>query len=173
MKRNTKEIKERQDRQDRKIGFNIIDVLIILFVILAVVGIFLRYNLADQIYLNARGEEFEVEFSITNIQEASQIYLQKGESFYLRRDDSKLGEIKEILDVREAIDYLESIPGGLVRSELPGRIDVTGVMTCYGRTTREGYMINGNTFTAHNKLFEVHTGKLLVDIVITDIKKVN
>ena len=162
-----------KEKKEKKIRFNVIDLLIILFMVLAVVGIFLRYNLADQLYLNARGEEFEIEFIITNIQEASQVYLQKGESFYLRRDHIKLGEIKEILDVRAAITYFEDVEGKLIPSELPGRIDVTGVMTCRGRTTREGYMINGNTFAAHNKLFEVHTGQLTVDIVVTDIKKVN
>ena len=162
-----------KDMKEKKIGFNLIDLLILLFIIAAVIGIFWRYNLADRIYLNARGEEFRVEFFIHNIQEDSQKYLQKGECFYLKNESAELGTIEEILDVREAVQYYAGLNGELIRCELPGRIDVTGVMVCHGRTTREGVMINGNSFAACNKEHLVQTGKLLVNITIMSVEKVN
>lgn len=169
--KNTKDIKE---KNERRIRFNVIDLLIILFIIAAVAGIFIRYNLADQLYLNARGEEFEIEFLIENIQEESQRYLQPGTPFYITNENTELGKVKEILDIREAVNYIADMYGNLGRVELPGgRIDVTGIMTCYGRTTKEGYMINGNAFAAVNKQYLVKTGELMVNITIMDIKKVN
>ena len=158
----------------RKAGFNIIDLLIVLFIVLAAVGIVMRYKLADKVNLNATGDKFEIEFMIENIQKASEDYLTAGTPFYINTDSIKIGEIKEILDVRDAVHILSDLNGNVIKSELPGRIDVTGVMTCYGRTVKEGgYMLNGNSFVAPGKMYLVHTGKLSVNITIMNIEKVN
>ncbi|MCL2813921.1 MAG: DUF4330 domain-containing protein, partial [Oscillospiraceae bacterium] len=162
--------------KEKKPGFkfNIIDLIIILFVAAALVGIAMRYNLADKINLNANGETFEIEF-ITgwNIQEASQQYFEPGVSFYINIDSIKIGEIKEILDIRNpAFDEVVDLRGNIVKTEVPGRIDVIGVMKSTGRTTKEGnVMINGNQFVAPNKEFLVHTGYIEGWIRIISIKK--
>ncbi|MCL2773166.1 MAG: DUF4330 domain-containing protein [Oscillospiraceae bacterium] len=171
--KNVKDIKEVKDRGGRKAGFNIIDILIVLFIILAAVGIVMRYNLADKVNLNANGDKFEVEFLIENIQKASEDYLTAGTPFYINTDSTQIGEIKEILDVRDAVQYVPDVDGNIIKSELPGRIDVTGMITCSGRTTKDGYMINGNSFAAPGKQYTVHTGKLTVTITIMSITKVN
>jgi len=164
------------NNKEKKPGFNIIDVSIILFVVAALVGIAMRYNLADKINFNANGEVFEIEF-ITgwDIQEASQQYFEPGVSFYINIDSVKIGEIKEILDIRNpAVNYVEDLHGNIVESELPGRIDVRGVMRSTGRITKDGdYMINGNQFVAPNKEFLVHTGNLEVWVRIISVKKVD
>jgi len=158
--------------KEKKSGFNIIDLIIILFIILAVVGIFMRYNLADQINLNANGETFEIEFQIWDIQEASQQYLTEGKSFYMTIEHIKIGEITTILDVRPAIHYSEGLRGDISKTERPGRIDITGIMTGTGRTTKEGHMINGNTFVAPNKELYVHTGEWEGVIRVISVTKV-
>ncbi|MCL1859852.1 MAG: DUF4330 family protein [Oscillospiraceae bacterium] len=164
-----KEVKERE----KKSGFNIIDLIIILFIILAVVGIIMRYNLADTINLNAHGETFEIEFLVLDIQEASQQYLVEGKSFYMTTESIKIGEITTILDIRPAVHYSEGLRGDISKTERPGRIDVTGIMTSTGRTTKEGHMINGNTFVAPNKELYVHTGEWEGVIRVLSVKKIN
>lgn len=167
-------MKEMIKEKEKKSGFNIIDLIIILFVILAVVGIFMRYNLADQINLNANGDTFEIEFVIWNIQEASQQYLHSGKSFYITIESIKIGEITEILDVRNpAVFYAENGRGEVIKTEYPGRIDVTGIMTSTGRSTKDGNMINGNLFVAPNKEFLVHTGEWEGIINVISVKKIN
>ena len=162
-----KEIKEKKSK------FNVIDLIIILFIILAAVGIFMRYNLADQINLNAQGDTFEVEFEIRDIQEASQRYFRPGVSFYITIESIKIGEITEILDVRNpAIWNSEDWHGNIIKTERPGRIDVIGVFTAKGRTTKDGYMLNGNSFVAPGKEFLVHTGEIEGNIRIRSVKKV-
>ena len=163
-----KEIKE------KKSGFNIVDLLIVLFVILAAAGIVMRYNLADEIQFNALGETFEIEFKIGPIQEASRKYLKPGEKFYINIEGLEIGTIKEILDITDpAVDYDTVINGTVIRTELPGRIEVTGVMTSKGRTTRDGDIyLNGNSFIAAGGEFLANTGKLEVTVRILSVKKV-
>ncbi|MCL1792936.1 MAG: DUF4330 family protein [Oscillospiraceae bacterium] len=162
------------NNKEKKPRFNIIDLIIILFIAAALVGIAMRYNLADTINLNANGETFEIEFiSGWAIQEASQKYFEPGVAFYINIDSVKIGEIKEILDIRNpAIDYVTDLNGNIVETELPGKIDVIGVMKSTGRITKDGeYMINGNYFVAPNKEMLIHTGYLEGWVRIISIKK--
>jgi len=158
------------------IRFNVMDLAIILFVAAALVGIAIRYNVADTITVNANNEIFDIEFeSGWNMQEASQKYFEPGVSFYINIDSVKVGEIKEIIDIRNpAIQYIETSDGKIVESEVPGRIDVKGVMRSTGRITKEGnFMINGNLYVAPNKELLVHTGYIEVWIRITKVTKVD
>jgi len=163
-----------KDNKEKKSGFNIIDLIIVLFVLLAAVGIALRYNLADNIYLNATGEIFEIEFETReNIQEASQDYLKPGVKFYINIESTEIGTIKEILEIRNpALGYEALSNGDVVQTDLPGRIDVKGIMESKGRITKEGFMINGNSFVAPGKEFLIHTGELEVWIRVITVKKV-
>ena len=164
------------NNKEKKPGFNIIDVIIVLFIAAALAGIAMRYNLADTINLNANGETFEIEFiTAWDIQEASQRYFEPGVCFYVNIDSIKIGEIKEILDVRNpALEHVVDLSGTIVETEKPGRIDVIGVMKSSGRITKDGeFMINGNQFVAPNKEFFVHTGNLEGWIRIISVKKVD
>ena len=161
--------------KEKKTGFNIIDLIIVLFVLLAVVGIAWRFNFAEKININATGETFEIEFYIQNIQEASQDFLQPGESFYITIESIEIGKIDKIIEIRNpSLFYDRDKNGNIVRTENPGRIDVTGIMISQGRVTKDGgYMINGNTYVAANKEYLVHTERLEVTITVQNIKKIN
>ena len=167
-------VKDKENKV-KKARFNIVDLIIVLFIILAAVGIVMRFNLADEINLSALGETFEIEFIIGDIQEASQDFLIPGEKFYVDAASIEIGVIKEILDIRNpAPSYVRDINGNIVKSELPGRIEVIGVMESRGRTNRDGnHMINGNIFVAANREFFIHTGKIEGQIRVLNVTKVN
>jgi len=164
-----KEIKE------KKSGFNIVDFIILLFIILAAVGIAMKYNLANKISMNTNEEKFEVEF-ITGwaVQEASQRYFRIGVEFYVNVESLKIGEISAISDVRNpAVIYERDLRGNIVKTEKPGSIDIIGVMTSTGRITKDGeYMINGNIFVAPGKEFFIHTGEWEGTIRVMSVRKV-
>lgn len=156
--------------------FNIVDLLIILFLILAAAGIVWKFNLADEINFNATGDIFEVEFvTASNIQEASQEYFKAGEKFYINIDSIEIGEIIEILDIRNPAEWYDSdLNGVIIETEQPGRIDVRGVMQSKGRVKSDGeVLINGNVSIAPNKEFLAHTGMWEGYIRIVSIKKIN
>ncbi|GHV10700.1 hypothetical protein FACS1894219_00620 [Clostridia bacterium] len=150
--------------------FNIIDIVILLIVIFAAAAILLRLGVVEQISLWGN-EEYELEFQINDIQEKSQDYLKPNEVFYINIDSTSIGTIKEILDIRPAFQYNESSTGELLKSDLPGRIFVSGVLLSKGKGTKEGFMLNGNMFVAPGKEFLVHTSRLEVNITIIDVKK--
>ena len=153
-----------------------VDVVIALFVVAAIVGIAIRFNLTDTIILNSEMDTFEIEFITEwDIQKASQQYFEPGVIFYVDTNSVKLGEIIDILDVRDpAFHEFVNVNGEIVKSERPGRIDVIGLMKCAGRITKEGnYMINGNVFVAPSKTFLVHTGYLEGTIRVISVKKVD
>jgi hypothetical protein len=161
-------------KESRKIKFNIIDVVIILFIILAVIGIFIRYDIADDINFNASGETFEIEFIVEKILSGTEVYLQAGEKFYINIERTEIGMVKEIIDIREAVENVPTNHGEIVKSTLPDRVDVTGIMTSRGRTTADGsIMLNGNIFVTENKEFFIHTGKRECWIRVMSIKKVD
>jgi len=156
--------------------FNIIDLLIILFVILTIAGIFWRFNLADEINFNATGDIFEIEFvTASHIQEASQEYFAPGEKFYINIDSLEIGEIIEILDIRNPADWWDTVINGvIIKTEQPGRIDVRGIMRSKGRVTPDGdVLLSGNIHAAPNKEFLAHTGMWEGYIRIVNIVKTN
>jgi len=160
----------------KKTKFNLIDFIIILFAVMAAVGIFWRFNLADEINFNATGDIFDIEFvTAGHIQEASQNYFLAGEKFYIHIESLEIGEITEILDIRNPAEvYVQDVNGNINKSEQPGRIDVRGVMRSRGRINKDGeYMINGNINVASNKEFLVHTGKWEGTIKVISVTKVN
>jgi hypothetical protein len=160
-------------KDNRKLKFNIIDLIIILFMILAIIGIIIRYDLADDINFGATGEEFDIEFMVMNIQRGTEDYLQAGEKFYITIESIFIGEVTDIIDVRGAVEYVETTDGNIVGSTIPERVDVTGVMRSRGRTTKEGVMLNGNIFVTANTRHFIHTGKRECWIVIMDVQPVN
>ncbi|MCL2158377.1 MAG: DUF4330 domain-containing protein [Oscillospiraceae bacterium] len=163
------------NNKEKRSKFNVIDLLIILFVVAACAGIAMRYNLADQINLDSNGETFLIEFvTAWDIQEESQQYFSPGVSFYVTIESIKIGEITDILDVRNpAVSYVEDGRGNIVKTELPGRVDVKGVMKSTGRITKDGeFMINGNMFVAPNQEFFIHTGKWEGRIRIISMERV-
>jgi hypothetical protein len=161
----------------KKNRLNVIDFMIILIVIFLAVGMAFRYDLAKRISFQSNQDKFEVEFIIQDIQEYSQNYLTAGESFYVTTASIKIGEIKEILDIKPAEIFVKTQiddAADIIESEIPLRIDVKGVLTCYGKKLDTGYMINGNIAVGTGKEFLVHTGKLeatISVISITDAEK--
>ena len=161
-------------KENKKPRFNIIDIIIILIMILAVAGIIIRYDIADDINFNATGETFEIEFFVHDILKGTEEYLQAGETFYITIDSIELGTVTEILDVRDTVSYVETVGGDIVESFLLERVDVTGIMRSTGRTTREGnVMINGNAFVAPGTNFFIHTGKRECWITVMDVRPVS
>ena len=161
-------------KENKRLKFNIIDVIIILFVILAVIGIIRRYDIADEINFNATGESFDIEFFVHDILKGTEEYLQAGEKFYITIDSIELGTVTEILDVRDTVTYVETVGGDIYTSFLPERVDVTGIMRSTGRTTREGnVMINGNSFVAPGTSFFIHTGKRECWITVMNVTPVS
>jgi hypothetical protein len=153
----------------KKSKFNLIDFSIILIIIFIIIGVFYRYDLAKNINFQANQDKFEIEFIIEDIQEASQKFLTAGTSFYITISSIKIGEIKEILDIRPAAIFVQTQDddsADIVKSEKPIRIDVTGVLTCYGRKVDTGYMINGSIYCAAGKEFLIHTGPYETTITV-------
>ena len=162
--------------KEKKARFNIIDFIIVIFILMAVAGIIWRVNLADEIYFNATGDVFEIEFvTAGNIQEASQDYFIIGEKFYIHIESLEIGEITEILEIRNPGEaYVQDVKGNVTESESPGRINVRGIIKSRGRTNKNGeHMINGNINVAPNKELLVHTGKWEGYIRIVSVTKTN
>jgi len=165
-----KEIKEKKSR------INILDIIIILFVILAGVGIVIRFNLANEIILKSNMDTFEIKFvTESHIQEASMQYFRETVPLFINIENLKIGEITQIIDNGNSADfYSEDLHGNIVKTDLPGRIDVIGMMTSTGKITKDNeYMINGNVFVSPNVQFFVHTGEIEVYIRVISVEKIS
>jgi hypothetical protein len=158
----------------KKSRFNVIDLVIVLFIILALVGIFIRFNIAEHFDFNSHGDVFEIEFYVENVLRGTERHLQPGAIFHIHIDSVPIGEVIEILDVRDAVSYATTIQGDITRSYSIGRVDITGVMRSRGRVTSDGhFMINGNAFVTAGVQFLIHTEMREVSIMVMSVRLVD
>lgn len=157
----------------KKSRFNILDILIIITVAAIVTAIALRYDVITKVGLQSSSDDFDITFIVENIQQESEQYFTQGEQFIITKSLKPIGTLKEVLDVREAKMYVTTADGKIVKTDIPKRIDLTGVLSCKGRYTDDGYMIGGNQFVAPGKDFIIRSGNIEIMITvlaITDTK---
>lgn len=152
-------------QKTKKFKFNVIDVIVILLLIGLLAGIALRYDLAGKVGMGAKSDKVDLTFIVSNIQEESQNYIVPDLKFYYSAQNYEYGVIKEILDIRAALSTIET-DNGIFNSDLEDQIDITGTITCYGKNTKEGFMINGNTYVAAGQIITLHSANITVAVTV-------
>jgi len=152
----------------KRLGFNIIDVLIIFIVAGICAAVAIRLDLANRV--GAAGETFEVTFMVSSIQERSAYeYLNVGDILFQHPTGTRLGVITEIVDRRLAVHYSETNDGDIVKTFRSNRRDVVFKIEASGRITNEGHLINGVFFVGAGKEVFVRSGHLSAWMVVVAV----
>jgi len=157
-------------KKKKRTKFNIIDFIIIVAVVLVIVGVVLRYRLADKMEGESVGVEAEISFIVPKIKEEAVSAFKIGDEFYI--DGVKIGVLQSFTkDFAET--YVENENAELVLTYCEDRYDVRGVILSNGVLTEGGYMASGTKFLAPGYDDPVKSKNIKCTMIITDITMIN
>lgn len=158
-----------------------LDVVIILLVLAAVVGVYFRFNVIDTITNKSNIKECRVSFAIKDIRYTTADYIGVGDKIYYSNGE-ELGSLIEAsndsinaLTVRPASKTVVSSNGEAVTITYPvdTRIDAEGRFICKCSVSSDGaYLVDGTKRIAAGETVSVYTEKVSLNILITDIELV-
>ena len=165
-----------EKKRAKKLAFNLLDWLIIVALLLAGVGIWFRYGLAEQWENKKNTVTAYISFSISNIKETSFTggYFAEGSAVYNADADNNLigyfaGADK--FSYVPAVYYQYTKTGeGIIKQSASDRIDVVGAIVAEGLLTENGFFYGGTTYIAPGQIVLINTRDITVSILITDIE---
>ncbi len=163
-------------KKTKKLAFNLLDWLIIASVLLAGVGIWFRFGLAEQWENKNNTVTACISFSISNIKETSFTggYFAEGNAVYNADADNNLigyfaGEDK--FGYVPAVFYQYTKTGqGVIKQSVSDRIDVVGAIMSEGLLTENGFFYGGTTYIAPGQTVLISTRDITVSVLITDVE---
>ena len=155
--------------KDGKVKFsvNVIDILIILFAVVCVVGLVLR---AVNFSLPEPEEELErhkITFSVSGVSSASEKYFKIGDTVTLSDSGVKLGTISKKDSVKASTAYVKNAAGETVAVEYPEntKIDVVCTANSEGLKDSDGYSLRDGKYIVPGESYRVRTEHM--DFVLT------
>ena len=168
-----------KDKSLKRPRFGVLDFVIILLIIVAVVGVYFRYNIITFFEDAQHIKEYNVTYSIKNIRHTTDEYINNGDKFYFVSSGEELGENTGILGFTSSSEFFPNSKGELIEVVYPynqdkpdnsTRIDVQGRMLCSGRYSNDGeFFVNGSTYIAAGQYIDVRTEYVTVTIRIDSI----
>ena len=159
--------------------FGVLDAVIILLVIIAVVGVYFRYNILDFISSAKNLEDYTISYSIEDIRYTTPNYINVGDEVYFEDSGKHFGtlinasENMGALSITPASEYFTTSKAEIVEVFYPdsqSRVDAKGRMTCRGSYSDDGgFLVNGSTFIASGQMVSVKTENVTVTIRIDEI----
>ena len=164
-------VQQNENRSKRK--FNIIDAFIIMLVLLCVLGVVFRSQVAEIIGVENNTEEYELSFEVSEIRYTSGKYFKAESKVYLDSGNILLGTIEDNCTILPAEVYIEGPDGVPVKVNCPEDtyIDVGGVINCLG-IEKDGIFYLGGTYAiVPGSQIKVHTEMINFVITVTRISK--
>ena len=160
-----------ENRSGRR--FNIIDVFVIVLVLLCVLGIYFRGQIAEKIGIEKDVKEYTVRFKVEEIRYTSAEYLQAGSEVYFEGGNIVFGKIDGNCAAVPAEIYVDGPDGVPVKVNCPKDtyVDVTGTIKCLGLVKDGGFYLSGTYSLAPGSRVNVRTEMLNFTIIITEISK--
>lgn len=162
--------------------FRALDAVIILLILTAVIGVYFRYNILDQLTNNKDHQDYTVSFSIENVRYTIDEYMKIGDQVYFVDDGELMGalisESKEMstraLSITPASEFFMDEDGTMKEVLYPNnesRVDAKGRIQCRGLYTEDGgFLLNGSKYLSAGQTVSVRTETVTVDIVIQNIE---
>ena len=159
---------------------NALDVFIILVAVACVVGVGARIYMGDKGDIlgkeSSESGDYLVSFLILDIRESSADSFIPGSVFYNHPIGDVFGSLVDTPTFTPAEIEIQDEEGNIIltystESGDDARIDVRGTFAVSGTMTDEGFLMNGKTYIAPNKMVAVQSENIFVNMIITDITK--
>ncbi len=178
-------MKKQKENKEKKVKtgprFRALDAVIILLILAAVIGVYLRYNHLDIFTGNQNQSNYIVSFSIKDIRYTTpEYYVSVDDIVYFSDDGKEMGTLIGASDgLNRALSYQPATKqfvteDGLVEEiQYPNnesRVDANGRMRCLGSYTEDGgFLVNGSRYLSAGQSIAVQTERVTVTILIEDI----
>ena len=161
--------------------FRALDAVIILLVLTAVLGVYLRYNQLDLLTSKQNQKDYVISFSVKDIRYTTpEYYVSVGDMVYFADDGEEMGTLLSAADgLNIALSYRPATKtflteDGTVREvQYPNnesRVDANGRMLCRGSYTEDGgFLMNGSRYLSAGQTVSVRTERVTITVLIEDI----
>ena len=165
--------------------FKILDAVVILLVLVAVVGVYFRYNLMDSFLRGKNIQDFAISFTIEDIRYTTPNYLNVGDKIYSASNGELIGTIIQESDdmsnmalrVTPASRFFTREDGTIAEVFYPNdesRVDAKGRMACKGSYTIDGgFLLNGTAYMSAGQSISVQTELASFVLTVTEIEMVS
>ena len=172
---------EKRGKIKRFPKFGILDVAIILLIISIGVGIAFRYNFFNTFNSLQESDTCAVSFSVKNIENTTQYYINSGDTVYFKDSGKTLGTIMESSDASSipltiapsTQTFIENGSAITVTYPKDTRIDATGRIKCLGKFSNDGtFLLNGTDYLSAGQTYIICTEKVTLEIMILGIEPI-
>ena len=157
----------------KRIGFNALDLVIVVVLALCVAMIGFRFIRTSDIAANTENSKYRVTFLITIVSDGSREALVAGDSVFSRLNDAYIGKLEGIDTVNPAFEFLDNGRGSFEKVYYPDgtKIDITGSIIAEGTNNDDGFFASGSFFLSPGRTLDIYTGHIQVTILITGISE--
>ena len=151
----------------KRVRFSVIDFVITLMILACLVGVAMRFDLADRLFSRTALTNGRVTFVAEAVTSEERAVFTENTIFYTDRDTFGI-----LTGVEEspAVFYYENNLGSLIPYEHDTLLDLNGSFSAKILATEGGYLLNGNTFIAAGSTFTVKAGGASVFITIISVE---
>jgi len=150
----------------KRARFSVIDFVIILMILACLVGVAMRYDLAEKLFSKTTLIDARITFVAEAVTPEERAAFSENTVFYTDRDTFG---ILTTIESHPALIYYENNIGSLVHYEHDTLLDLNGSFRAKVLDTDNGYLLNGNTFLAPGSTFTVKAGGASVLITIISV----
>ena len=171
--------KSKENKVKKAPRFGVLDAVIILLVIIAVVGIYFRYNIIDLVTSSKNLDDYTVSFSIDNIRYTTPDFVDVGDEVYFADDKEHFGTLTNVSENMGALSYIPASEefvtksGEIIEVHYPddrSRVSALGRLNCVGRYSDNGeFLVNGETYISCGQSINVVTELVTFTIRIDEI----
>ena len=155
-----------------KTRFNAIDLLILILFIGCIAGFIVRYQVVDIVKSTNNQENASVSFYINDIKETSEAFFAEGDKFFIVGSGDYLGLLEGGFVFEPAEEFNETSDGRYVKSaSKSGRSDMRGSFLSNGTFSNEGFLLNNTKYIAPGSTLSIQSGKILVNVIVTDVSR--
>lgn len=178
-------MKKQKEKKEKKIRsgprFRALDAVIILLILAAVIGVYLRYNHLDVFTGTGNQSNYIVSFSIKDIRYTTpEYYVSVGDVVYFSDDGKEMGALigasdgqNRALLCQPAEKQFITEDNEVVEVQYPNnesRVDANGRIRCLGSYTDDGgFLVNGSRYLSAGQTVSVQTERVTVTILIEEI----
>ena len=157
----------------KKIGFNALDMVIVVVLVLCVAMIGFRFIRSSDLAAETQTGKYRVTFLISNVSDGTRDALVAGDSVFSLLNDAYIGKLEGIDTISPAFEFLDNGKGSFEKVYYPDgtKVDITGTIIAEGAVNDDGFFASGSFFLSPGRTLEIYTGHIQVTLLITGISE--
>ena len=164
---------KKENGSDVRFYISLVDVIILLFVLLCMIGLFIRTEKLGAFFEKEPLGEYRIRFAVSDIAATSIDAFVTGDTFTLVSYHEVLGTLVEVESVSPAVVYVESEQHEIIRTQYPEetRVDVIGVLDAKGSMGESGFSLGGSIGISPGIEYRIQSEHVDVVLKIIDIEQ--